>query len=676
MSKSRGRQPAPAAPTKPPFDAARVRWLFKFIALILPVALVLGGELLLRLFGFGGYPPLLRPVGPVKGGTLVLADQAGAISWFFANRTRPGYNDQYTFVTPKPTNTFRIFLVGESAIKGYPQPRQLTAASFFAAMLQDAWPDRRVEVINLGTTAVASYPVLGMLTEALAYEPDLVIVHTGHNEFFGTYGVASIGPGGAKPWQLPLTRFFHSLALVQAWEKWRGPNPGNPDRTLMETMVGQDFIAPADWRRDAAAQILHGNLTKMIQRCRAQNVPVMICTLPTNERDLAPIGRDPAATPAATNALQHFQLAKDYFAAGLTNAARDHFILARDLDTMPWRAASPLQSAIRRATEEQGTILCDLETAFRAQSPGGCIGWELMDDHVHPTLRGQLLMAETFVATLTNLPGAARLTSAAPARTAAPAEYAQRLGDNPFDRYGVAHSMRVLFDVPFLRSSNPGAYERFNSVCTEFERTIAPELLPVLREWQTYRPHAGAKRPLSGMVARVFMRQRKYDDALRYYEIACRAVPEYTSWHMEYVYFKLVAREKLQGQLSDADRAEAWREIEQGQFLLRRGFSESGFAERYLGRLHQLRREFAEAIPYLLASRAKLSGTDLVATDQALAISYLQTKQFERARELLSYGAKNAGQYSAYYQKLLADLAAYEAAATNSAPPLELDSAP
>ena len=651
--------PGSARKDAPPATlSARKRRIFTLLTLLLPLLVLLLVEGALRLAGLGGYPPTMRRVGKVAGGELIITDHEGAVSYFFANKDRPGYNDQYAFLDPKPTNTFRVFLVGESAMKGYPQPRNLAASAFLQAMLQDAWPERHVEVINLGTTAVASYPVLGRMTEALDYEPDLIIIHTGHNEFFGTYGVASIGQAGAKPWMLSATRFLHSLALVQGLEKILSRKTDGGNRTLMETMVGQAYIAPEDGRRAAAANNLHHNLTAMLARCRARGVPVMVCTLPTNEGGLAPVGRPPQNEnpTTGTDAREQFKLGKTALAAGDTNAALAHFIQARDLDPMPWRATSAAQDAVRRAARENNVPVCELEQAFRAASPGGVIGWELMDDHVHPTLRGQELMAETFVNTLTHFTGPAQLTPAARARIASPEAYARRLGDNPYDRYGVAHSMRVLFDVPFMRDSNPEAQQRLESYVTEFERTVDPEILPVLHEWQTFRPHAGAKRPLSGMVARVLMRQRKYAEALQYYEIAARAVPEYTSWHMEYVYFALVAQEKIHGQLTEADRERAQREIDQGQVLLRRGFSETGFAERYLGRLHQLRGEFAAAIPYLQASRQKLGGMDLVAADQALAVSYLRTGQLEKARELVTRGIQNSGQYSELYQRMLAEL--------------------
>jgi len=649
-------KPHATAGTRP----ALRRW-FRIVALLLPVLLLGLIEGVFRLKGYGGYPPLLRHVGPVEGGELMLADQSGAIPWFFANSDRPGYNDQYTFVTPKPTNVFRVFMVGESAMKGYPQPRNLASSAFLQAMLQDAWPERRVEVINLGTTAVASYPVLGMMTEALEYQPDLVIIHTGHNEFFGTYGVASVGRAGGQWWTLPLTRFFHSLAIVQAWQKHRQTKGAQLERTLMETMVGNDYVPLNSGLRKAAGRNLQINLTKMIRRCQDRAVPVMVCTLPTNERDLAPVGRVETGLPTGTmTAEEHFRRGQELYAQGQTQTALEQFIAARDADTMPWRAPSAAQQAVRQAARETGAVLCDLETAFRANSLGGCIGWELMDDHVHPTLRGQALMAEEFVRTLSRMANSAKVAPDAQTRIAPWGSYAQRLGDNPYDRYGVAHSMRVLFEVPFMKSSNPEGYARFSTLCADFEKLQDTEVLSAMKEWHTYRPHVGAKRPLSGMVARVFLRQGKLAEAEQYYQIARLAVPAFTSWHMEYTYFLLVTREKQNGQLNEADRQMAAAEIEQGKFLLRRCVSESGFAERHLGRLHQLRGEFAEAIPYLLASRAKLSGFDLVAADQALVVSYLRLKQFDRATQVAANGARNAGEFSGLYQKMLEEIPAFE----------------
>ena len=637
-------------PDTHPALSRQKRFVFGAFMLVLPVLLLLLVEGVLRLFGHGGNASVFRNAGKVSGGDLFITDQDGAISYFFANRDRPGYNDQYQFTEPKGSNTFRIFTVGESAMKGFPQPRNLASTSFLQAMLQDAWPQRNVEVINLGTTAVASYPVLGMMTEALEFSPDLVVIYTGHNEFFGTYGVASIGRAGGKPWMLGVTRFVHSLAIVQAWTKLTASKTPEGNITLMERMVGRAYVAPDDWSRAAAANNLYHNVHEMLRRCQARGVPVLVCTQPSNERDLAPIGQE---KPGDNSARAQFQLAQSLYTSNQFPEALAAFQKARDLDIMPWRATSAANDSIRRAARELSATVCDVEGAFHTNSPGGSIGWELMDDHVHPTLRGQALIAEAVVQSLSRMTGAVSLSAEARARISDWQSYSERLGDNKYDRYAVAHMMRVIFGVPFMRETNPGAYQHFDRTAAELEKAESPEVQEIMREYQTVRPHAGGKRPITGMVARQFMREKRYEEALKYYQIAQKSVPEYTSWHMEFVYFTLACREKLAGKLSEDERKLALSEIEQGKFLLQRGFSQTGFTERYTGRLHQLRGEFAEAIPFLNASREKLTGFELVAADQALFTSFVETGRQADARVLAENGVAKSGQYAGYYKQML-----------------------
>ena len=90
----------------------------------------------------------------------------------------------------------------------------------------------------------------------------------------------------------------------------------------------------------------------------------------------------------------------------------------------------------------------------------------------------------------------------------------------------------------------------------------------------------------------------------------------------------------------------------QGKFLLTHGSSESGLTERYIGRLGQLRGEWSEAIPFLLAARPKMQGEDLVAIDQALVLSYLKTGQKKEALALADDGLKNGGQFAEVYRRL------------------------
>lgn len=71
---------------------------------------------------------------------LCSVEPAAAKPRFFPNPTRPGYEKQTNFLMPKPADTDRIFLVGESAAKGYPPPPH---PSSMRAMLSEAAHDQR-----------------------------------------------------------------------------------------------------------------------------------------------------------------------------------------------------------------------------------------------------------------------------------------------------------------------------------------------------------------------------------------------------------------------------------------------------------------------------------------------------------------------------------------------------
>lgn len=680
------------SPPSPPLPAWK-RWLFTAITISLPILVLVAAEIALRLFGWGGYPPFLREVGRLPdGNTLALVEPAAAKPYFYANPTRPGYAEQSNFLMPKPADTFRVFLVGESAAKGYPQPRNLAMASFLRAMLSDLHPDRKIEVIDLGTTAVASFPLIYQVRDALRFEPDLFIFYAGNNEFFGAYGTASINAAGAlPPWGLRAMRALRGLALVQVLDGWIY-GKADESRTLMEQMIGRTFIASDSPLREAAARNLGANLGTMLDDVQAAGVAALVCTTASNESGLAPLGQDdeegldenakrelgrqigegmlalarnePAAAlaplrrateMAPRHARARFLLGRALAGTGDREGARTAFLAARDLDTMPWRPTSQTEEALRAAAQARGIPLCDVAADFRAASPEGATGCGLLDDHVHLSLAGQARAARAMVRALA---ASGPLAAAPAALDALPSDdaYADRLGRNFYDDYRVNHTLRVLFGIPFMKSTNPDAFARFDGAAAAAEARMSPAMIEAAREWQTFKPHAGGLRPLTGMAARVLLRENKPAEALPLYEIAATQVPDFTSWHLEYVYFALACRERVNGGLTDADLARASDAIMQGLFLLDHGYSESGLTERYVGRLHQLRGEWNKAVPFLLAARPKMSAEDLVATDQALILSYLKTGQTAAALALADDGIANSGRFSNLYRQLRADI--------------------
>lgn len=433
--------PSAAEPPAGPRISRRRRRLFAAILFLLPFALLLGVEGICRWRGFGGYPPVILHVGRIGDRDWYSTYRPGVDSFFYTRLSHTGGMRELHFTDPKPAGTVRIALFGGSAMQGYPQPLPLTNGAFLEAMLNDVWGGRRrAEVLNLGATAMASFPAVHFLEAMLDHDLDLVVVMSGNNEFYGAYGVCSLHTSGTSPTGMRLARWARGLGLTQ----WLAPKlqrePAKEDvegKTLMERMAVQQQVMPEDALRGAAARNLEANLTRMVELCTERQVPVIICTVPTNERDLAPIGQEPdpprpegqrerfkrllaaAETAGAAvdrvaslreaiglysdSARAHYLLAQTLTALGRPEEARPEYVAARDLDTMPWRATSAARKAILAAAAK-GAVLCDMEAAFREASPGGAIGWELMDDHVHMSLRGQALFAETLLDTMAKLP--------------------------------------------------------------------------------------------------------------------------------------------------------------------------------------------------------------------------------------------------------------------------------
>ena len=665
--------------------------IFRLICIALPILLLLVLEGALRLCGWGGYANFFRELPLEDGTTLVVSDLAGSSNYFYANRDKPGTNDEFSMIMPKPDGTIRVFLCGASAIKGFPQPRATTTAAFLEQMLQDAWHDKQVEVLNFGTTAVASFPVLDIVRQAAEYDPDLIILYTGNNEFFGAYGVASVNQGMASPTLLAGQYKLRSTAVMQAMQAWFGKSADLKGRTLMEAMIDDIHIEPNSEMRTGAARLLHAHVSQIATLCKSKDIPLMICLPAANERGLAPLGeyifdesqasqqksirkklstasRQLAESPEESRALlnevveqcpEHaraaYLLAECEFTLGNHSEALAHYRQALDLDPMPWRPPATSVNAIKQAAEENGVTLCDVSHHFReVGSPAG-IGWELMDDHVHFSIKGQYELARALVLTLQSYEPPLRVEAEQANELSSQGALSERLGHTIYDDYCVAAQMRTIFDIPFMRRTNPTAFRRWSKAVDDIESEMSPQVLQVAKKWHSKETHAGAIRPLTGMVARVMMREQRFDEAAKLFRSAQWNVPEYSAWHMEYVYFSLICSEELRstGKLAPDDQLLASKELERGRVLLSHGNSVSGMVERHMGRIHQLLGEYGEAIPYLQKARERLGGIELVANDKALFVSYMKTGEVEAARSLAEEGIKESGKFRPHYQQMM-----------------------
>lgn len=107
----------------------------------------------------------------------------------------------------KPPGTVRIFLMGGSAVYGaegaYPHIEARYARiynhelidAFLEQTLNDAYPQRKWEVINCATSGYRVHQQLALLqSRLLRYQPDLVLLIDGYNDFIQLYNGARDNP--------------------------------------------------------------------------------------------------------------------------------------------------------------------------------------------------------------------------------------------------------------------------------------------------------------------------------------------------------------------------------------------------------------------------------------------------------------------------------------------------
>ena len=457
-----------------------------------------------------------------------------------------GQMGEHFFVEPAPANRYRVVFVGASTVQGFPHPRRLAASSFLQVMLSDAWPEREVEVVNLGITSIASFAVAQVVEDALVLSPDLVVVYTGHNEFYGLYG------SGRNQRLQYFLRQLHLTHLVDGLLGGIGSRDEPTDLIKMAAARGE--VPLRDPGRAMAEQNLRDNLRRVSRLCERAQVPLVLCTIVANDAGFAPVGltegdevwksrveqaaqvltRGYVAPEDAEDALQQLEQAAALSSEhawlwylqgralerlGRDAEARRAFRKARDLDTMPWRAPTAHNAVIRAVAKEHGAVLADVEAAFADAAPAQGVGWEWMVDHVHFSVAGQALLARTVLHSIAAWEDIdLRLLRSAEA-------YRRDLGDLPVERVVAYNKMgAMLAQAPLHQYNEHNARYLKQLAAMEGQRLSLGERRGV-EQWTQKQ-----QGPLVLAVADQLFTERDFVRAQVYYAAARREVPFTAAW--------------------------------------------------------------------------------------------------------------------------------------------------
>jgi tetratricopeptide (TPR) repeat protein len=417
--------PRPPAPTLNPFG----KWCFRAMALVVLPLLFIGGiEAALRLADYGYRPDFFEKI-RVGGKDFLINNENFSLRFFPPQLTR--WPTPFMMEAKKPAGTFRIFVLGESAARGDPEP-PFAASRYLEALLSGRYPKTRFEIINLGITAINSHVVLPIARACARQQGDLWIIYMGNNEMVGPFGAATVFGAKAPPLRLVRlsvviqeTRLGQLLANIG--RKLKGGNSHAPAWGGMEMFMGNQ-LRPDDPRKETVYRNFQKNLHDIVEVGLGSGAKILLNTVAVNLKDCAPFAslansHLPAADRARfdeiyaqacsagaqndlAEAAQKFAQAATFDASvaelqfrwgqsllRLTNypGAREHLEQACDDDALPFRADSRINGLIAlagRQSADDRLVLLDAANELAANLAPGLCGQETFYEHVHFTFDG------------------------------------------------------------------------------------------------------------------------------------------------------------------------------------------------------------------------------------------------------------------------------------------------
>jgi len=342
------------------------------------------------------------------------------------------------------------------------------------------------------------------------------------------------------------------------------------------------------------------------------------------------------------HARAHYILGRALTTIGEEKEALEAYVRARDLDTMPWRATSPAQGAVRAAART-GAVFCDMEAAFRAESPGGAIGWELLDDHVHMSLRGQALFARTLAGAMASLPEPLHVDRAELDRLPAWEGYALGLGHSVYSDYLAATHLKTLFNIPFMKRSNEMAARHYRDRCQDLLAGMDPVDSLAIERWHDPRLHGATERPVEFVVGLYRMAEGDYATAAGLFRVARASVSLISLWRLELSWRLLTCNRHLRDEPTPEDERLGREVIRIGELLNQNAGTENPQVLRYLGLGYNLAGDHTAAVECLEKVAVDERGRDGWEVVAALVDSYQQLGRADSALALLNRATLDSG---------------------------------
>jgi len=346
------------------------------------------------------------------------------------------------FFLEHPKGSLRVFILGGSAAAGWPfHVGDTNISALFERKLRILYPGRSIEVINVAAGTYASHRVKLILEEILHYNPDIIFLYNGNNEFLENLVFRPRNP--SAPWDRSAAIRLTYRAVTSLMMPLPRVDVKNFDISAQVPNTLSFAFSKASLYREDPRQFkmlldhYRFNLEEMVNSAGAAKVPLFLLTCPVNLKDWVPnvsrhrkdltpgekarwtgffrdgylaVERGDFATAVAPlraavalddeYAEAHYRLAEALRHTGQRSEAKAEYLLALQRDAFPFRELPEFQDVLREVAARRGVPLVDIVGPLEAVAGDGILGLDVLIDYVHLTEQSQEIIAQEMVSAL------------------------------------------------------------------------------------------------------------------------------------------------------------------------------------------------------------------------------------------------------------------------------------